>query len=168
MQKDNKGFSLVELIIVVTLITVLGAGITFTVGLIFSGNAKTCAGAVKTAVNDCKVNCMSKTDAYMEITRGSDDCVYVQHFVKNAGDADYSEYTDRQKIGRENVTVEFGDSKTAALTSLSGGNKITISYDRGTGGFKDTVPAYIHITGGTKDYDINLIKLTGKIELIEN
>lgn len=168
MRKDNKGFSLVELIIVIALVAVLGAVITFTVSLIFSGNAKTCANDLRTAINDCKVNCMSRVDAYMEVTRGDDDCIYVQHFIKNAGDSSYTPYGDRQKIGRNRVTVEFGDSKGGTLTSLSTTASITISFNRANGAFKDTVPKYIHVAGGSKDYDLELITLTGKLKLTEN
>ena len=59
IKKDNRGYSLVELIIVVAIIAVVATTAVLSIGLIFSANAKTCANDIMSAISECKITTMS-------------------------------------------------------------------------------------------------------------
>ncbi|MCM1267888.1 MAG: prepilin-type N-terminal cleavage/methylation domain-containing protein [Bacteroidales bacterium] len=166
---DNGGFSLVELVIVIAIIAII-MGVTFySIIIIFSANAKSCANDIQRSIADCKVTTMGRTKAYMELYRDSDQKVYSKMYIWDRGAGDYVE-GEPQQIGTNRVYVGYvPEGGTEA--ELTAGTKIRICYDRANGGFKEDpidgkTYEMLYVRGGSKDYEIRLTKLTGKSELI--
>ena len=66
ISKNNRGFSLVELIIVIAIIAALIGTVILSVSMVFSANAKACSNDLQRAVADCKVTTMGKAKAGAE------------------------------------------------------------------------------------------------------
>lgn len=163
----NGGYSLVELIIVVAILTVIIGTVFYSVIMVFSANAKTTANNIQRAIGDCKVTTMGKSKAYMELYRDADQDVYTKMYVWDNGAAAYAE-SEPQKVGSSRVYVAY-KPKSDIETELTAGDKIVISFDRASGGFKadgsGNLYEYIHVQGGSKNYKIVLTELTGKSEV---
>ena len=166
LAKNNSGFSLVELIIVIAIIAALIGTVVLSVSMVFSANAKACSNDLQRAIADCKVTTMGKAQAWLIVYRGENDRIYSQLHImeqKEGGEAgELVEVTeDLQKI---RVTVTYTDaSGTPDLELPTGADAgIRIEFDRSSGSFKDA-PQMIEIQGGHRDYKLDFIKLTGKI-----
>ena len=164
---DNRGYSLIELVIVLAIIAVLMGTVFYSIILVFSANAKSCANNIQRSIGDCKVTTMGKADANMELFRESDGTVYTQMHVTESDGTVTDE--ERQKVGTNKVYVGYeadGDTKT----SLEAGDKIVIRFDRSSGGFRPdaggVIYKNIYVEGGSKKYRIEMIPLTGKSQVI--
>lgn len=169
-QINNKGYSLVELVIVIAIIALIISTVFYSVVMVFGANAKSCANNIQRAIADCKVTTMGKSSAYMELYRDTDQNVYTKMYVMDSSST-YVE-AEPQKVGTGRVYVAYTPvtpSGPGAETELTAGNKIEIRFDRATGGFaKDAggkTYEKIHVQAGSKNYEIVLTELTGKSEV---
>lgn len=167
--KNNSGFSLVELIIVIAIIAALIGTVILSVSMVFSANAKACSNDLQRAVADCKVTTMGKAQAWLIVYRGENDCIYSQLHImeqKEGGEAGELQEVkeDPQKIGGKRVSVTYTDaSGTPELELPTGADAgIRIEFDRSSGSFKEA-PQQMQIQGGNRDYKLDFIRLTGKI-----
>lgn len=163
---NNDGYSLVELVIVIAIIALIISTVFYSVIIVFSANAKSCANNIQRAIGDCKVTTMGKSAAYMELYRDTDQDVYTRMYVMDSSGAYVP--SEPQKVGTSRVYVAY-TPKGGGETELLAGTKIEIRFNRASGGFaKDTsgnVYEMIHVQAGSKDYEIILTELTGKSEV---
>ncbi len=167
LYENNEGYSLVELIIVIAIIALIISTVFYSVMMVFSANAKSCANNIQRAIADCKVTTMGKSSAYMELYRDTDQNVYTKMYVWDSGSADYKE-AEPQKVGTGRVYVAY-KPKGGIETELLAGAKIEIRFDRASGGFaKDgsgNIYELLRVQAGSKNYEITLTELTGKSEV---
>ena len=113
ISKNNRGFSLVELIIVIAIIAALIGTVILSVSMVFSANAKACSNDLQRAVADCKVTTMGKAKAWLVVYRGDNGRIYSQMHImeqKEGGAVgELEEITEEaQKIGGNRVSVLTG------------------------------------------------------------
>lgn len=167
--RDNGGYSLIELVIVLAIIAIIMSGVFYSIILIFSANAKSCANNIQRSIGDCKVTTMGKASAYMTLYRNAEGNVYTQMHVKDGvGTYPYPSYGEAQKVGTQKVTVKY-QAQGGTEKELLAGDKIEIWFDRATGGFKADGSGKLYeaicVQGGSKKYEITLTELTGKSEV---
>lgn len=164
---DNSGYSLIELVIVLAIIAIIMGTVFYSIVLIFSANAKSCANNIQRSIGDCKVTTMGKSDAYMELYRDSEGSVYTKMYITESDGT--STEQEPQKVGTSRVYVGY-DASGVTKTSLEAGDKIEIRFDRSNGGFKagagGVIYENIYVEGGSKKYRIEMIPLTGKSQVI--
>lgn len=191
--RDERGFSLVELIVVIAIISIIGAGAYGMLGLLNGKYAKECATKTQSALSQTKVAAMSKSkgaalyDVYIRIYTSADGSVYVDS-VTGRGTANEARTTE--KIGNARVTVSavkgrVGTEASDSTVTLDGINEIIIAFDRSDGTFNEVVnteptgliaPAKetdvywkkIFFTQGSVEYVLDLVPLTGKFSLSRN
>lgn len=168
--RDNGGYSLIELVIVLAIIAIIMSGVFYSIILIFSANAKSTANDIQRAIGDCKVTTMGKSSAYMELYRdATNENVYTKMWVMDSGGSYVA--SEPQRVGPNRVTVKYRLSGGAAGTGteLAAGDSIEIWFDRATGGFKADGSGKLYeaicVQGGSKKYEITLTELTGKSEV---
>lgn len=168
--RDNRGYSLVELIIVIAIIAVIISTVFYSVVMVFSANAKSCANDIQRAIGDCKVTTMGKSAAYMTLYRDADQHLYTKMYIWDKSAVGYVA-AEPQQVGTSRVYVGYkavGGTETELAAGESSG--IQIWFDRATGGFKAdgscNIYEIIYVKGGSKSYEITLTKLTGKSEVI--
>lgn len=160
---NNSGYSIIELIIVLAIIAVLMGSVFYSIILVFSANAKSCANNIQRSIGDCKVTTMGKADAYMELYRNDDGIYTRMHVTESDGTTTDGE---PQKVGTNKVEVGYVQGSTE--TQLMPGASIQIRFDRSNGGFKagaGGIYEEIYVRGGSKNYAIVLTELTGKSEV---
>lgn len=160
MKKNNQGFSLVELIVVIALMAILVGGVISYVGTYGSTKVKNCAKEIESHFSETKVCAMSKSQAYM-IIYANDTGVYVKS-VQGSN-------SETEKIGEKGLKVSYrnernGTTYTTVGTTEAAGLKI--EFDRASGACKkmadDKYCYAIQVTNGTSTYTVNIEPITGK------
>ncbi len=167
LHNDNRGYSIIELIIVLAIIAIIMGTVFYSIILIFSANAKSCANNIQRSIGDCKVTTMGKADAYMELYRNDDGIYTRMHVTESDGTVTDGE---PQKVGTNKVEVGYiAKDSGGAETPLMPGSSIEIRFDRSSGGFKAGTSGVLYeelyVRGGSKNYAIVLTELTGKSEV---
>lgn len=183
MEHNNKGFSLVELIVVMAVMAILISVGVRNLGVLDTYRTRECKDKIESALKNSKIDCLSKSksntstaytgakgsavtaDAYLEI-KYENKSVYVTKYLpeKNGGPttAGISEKVSKGK----NTVIKY--KVNGAEETLSDGETLTIGYNRSSGAFLPINAAgeyceEIIIQAGTKTRTIHLETKTGKI-----
>lgn len=170
MKMDNKGLSLVELLIVIAIMSVLTGVMAIGVTLALSKPADECAEKMVSTLNNARITTMGKQEITMRFYADSDG-IKMQEVIKaKAADGSLTTISDKtSKIGQAGVLVEYrlnGESDYPHTLDSTG---ITLSFKRSTGGF-NTVNGTnyceaIRVSKGTREKFITLAYLTGKVTI---
>lgn len=188
MRNDDKGFTIIEIVVV---IAILGILVTMLIGgtsYIASSAARGLANSVKTAIGETRIKTMGKQETALYIYRSTeDDKFYRQFIVKVNGD--WQKPETEEMIGKKNPVLKY--TITGGTESeLTPGTGIFICFDRTTGkeavvsdilvdvdasgklvedtdstGLNSIMCEKITITGGGSVYDVVIYPATGKVTL---
>lgn len=168
MRDNNKGLSLVEIIVVVAIMSALAGIMTIGLSSVISKPAEECGKKIVSALRDAKVTTMGKRTCYIEISQNTAGApVYLTEYINGTAQIP-------TKVGEKNINVTL--TTEGGTYDLSDIKTIRISYKRETGGFdkasftasgsnKNEYLRTMVISKGTKTYTINLAYLTGKITI---
>lgn len=168
MRKDNRGLSLVEVVIVVTIMAVMGGLMAMAIGAAVTKPADECASKMASSLKEARITTMGKMSVSMEFYV-QDDCIYMKEKILGEGTA-----TDKvRKIGDKGVAVTYkleGDSTYKALGGST--SALVLSFDRSSGAFKKCFEgttdtgrycSEIKVTKGDRQRTLKLYSLTGKV-----
>ena len=110
---NRRGFSLVELMVVIAIMGVAIGVVTTSLSVVFSNDARECANDIDAMIARTKVSAMSRTgNVYMKIENGSDG-IYVKYYE---GSSAVPAVTER--IGRSRVAITCSYTTNLATTTL--------------------------------------------------
>ena len=159
MKKNNKGFSLVELIVIIAIMAVLTTSIITYIGMLGAGQAKKCANGISSGFSQTKVCAMSRSSAYM-VVYSNDDGVFLKT-VQGGNER-------IEKIGNKGAVVEYRNVRNGTNFMPIGNDEssgVRIEFDRASGACKKVAGEYCYgfrVTCGTTTYIVNIEPLTGK------
>lgn len=161
MRQDQRGFSLVELIVVIAIMAVVSTVGVLSFGMLSGRRVISCAEEMESYIAETKVQVLSRANAELEI------------FVKNDGVyANLSVEGRDVKIGESGLTVKY--KVGGAEVTLSETERLVLSFDRASGAFKplagyatETYCDEIIIENGTHSRKIVLVSRTGKFYIEE-
>lgn len=166
---DNRGISLVEIIIVLAIMTVAGGAMLIGIGMISGKPAQKCSQKIVYSLERHRTTAMGKVDTEYKLYVGADGAIWLDEKVweKNAPPA-APDRTSSIPIGEKSVTVTYVcGSATQDLASAP----LTLKFRRGSGGFQPQAGGdyctEIKVSKAGKDYTIELVPLTGKVSIKE-
>ena len=168
LSMDNKGMSLVEIVIVVTIMTVLTGVLALGVSMALSKPADECAEKIVSTLNGARITTMGKQGITMRFYQ-NDNGVYLEETITDASGNVITRPALR--IGQKGVKVEYKlvqGTTEGALTTLDASG-IKLSFKRDTGGFNPVAGAWyckeIVVSKGNRTKTIKLAYLTGKVTI---
>ncbi len=156
MLKNNKGFTLVEVIIVVAIIAVLSSAAVVTTYQVSSTNAKQTANEIAGMLSRCRMSTLSgMVDPYLEISGNNGD-ITATLFANG-------HQIEIEEVATNAVNVSFTIGGTT--TEMTGNQSLTIRYDTSGAITSPMDIQTITASSGSKRYTINIVAATGYHEV---
>lgn len=164
MMKNNKGVTLIELVIVVAILTVIVSASLIGFGFYSSYPAKQCANNLKTSLINGRIVALGKNDYKIYIGKETDGTVYIREDIDSGSGMVTGE---KIKIGDKSVTVKYYVGTDPTPIVISNGNSISFSFKRETGGFDFGANPIITkiVVIKQKTFTLKLSRFTGKVTL---
>lgn len=183
MRKNNQGFSLIELIVVIAIMAVMIGVTGFSLAFLFGADARQAAAKIGAQLNETKTGSMSRYDESMTLAYRTKDTAkgipsdgyYAENRTWTIENTDQLVKEDEDTIFREvgssrvNITIYYDGGKSLVLGDT---HSVTISYNRTSGAMDKTVidgstvaPVTLEsmvVSSASKEYTITFIPETGK------
>lgn len=172
MRKNNTGFSLVEVIIAIAMLTILTGVGAYGIGQVTGFRAREAADKITSSITENKIETLGKAKSSggmaWEIYEKDGD-FYVRTLYDLGSGASYSGASEKVNDGKVEV---WAGSKTVggySLDKMETDETYRIYFNRATGAVCDssgaslTYDPYIKVVYGRKEYDIIVISKTGKV-----
>lgn len=174
LNNDNRGFSLVEMIIVVSIMSVMIGVIGYGLSLSSGKPAEQCAKRLSVAISHGRTATMGKYRNVITVKKEDDGRLTVTEdtYIKIYDDGSTPPDTSQRKslVGAKDVLVEYKIG-TGDYVPLNNGSSIELRYDSGSGAMKKTANSGadyytgFRISKAGKVWYVKLETLTGKVSV---
>ncbi len=154
MKKNNKGFTMVELIIVLAIIGVFMSVLSFSSSILLRNESREASQTVNALLSSCKIEAMTGVNSKLEISL--EDGKYIVRLYQN--DTDFEE----EILGDENLGIIYKLKSTGDTLYKIGTEPLAISFNSETGAIEGTDVNLIDFNAG---YKITIYPSTGYFEL---
>lgn len=153
---DNKGLTLVEILIVVAILAILGGVALTGMSLLTSRPVDECAKKIQIALEGSRNTTMGKYSGYVEFTADSNG-VYVEKYINGSSDG-------KIRIGQSGVSVT---ATTPSVNVTFGASPFKVEFDRADGSLVTPTdgPISFTVANGSRSVTVTVDKLTGRVDL---
>lgn len=172
LNHDNRGFSLVEVIMVVAILSIMAGVIGYSFNLTNGKPAEQCAKRLASAISHGRTATMGKYRNTITVSKDADGLIVTEDTLVLAKDEEHGisdDVTSQRfsRVGGKDVKVEYKIG-TGSYTELADGESIFLRYDSGSGAMKKTAPGDAYYTGfkiskADKIWYVKLETLTGRV-----
>lgn len=172
-KEDNRGMSLVEIIIVIALISVIAAVSGYGLSLISSKPVEECTKKVEMILNRNRTNSMGKADAWVEFYTNAEGLLMYQEHLKSKKEGE-EQVSDPLVIGAKDVAMKITYSGSSTSTTVilddTHHGPYKVAFARDSGAVKKIDEAgnkcvQIVVYKGSNTKTIKLEQLTGKVTI---
>jgi prepilin-type N-terminal cleavage/methylation domain-containing protein len=171
LKSDNSGFSLVEIIISVMIVSIISGIAGYGVSISSGKPAEQCAKKLSSTLSHARTTTMGKYRNEITLKNtGSSYTVNERIIVTLNDDGSEGQTNERgTTIGNANVTIEYSLTGTEPYTTLTAGNSITLRFDSGSGALKEPSDVSGQLIfriskSGTVKY-VTITQLTGNVTI---
>lgn len=162
MRNNNKGFSLVELMVVCAVGAALTAAVVLSLNTVFNTEAKQCGEMIQNVLNQSKTTTMGKQRIELEFYKDSSDGNYYYRVIENGAEKQF------EKIGRASIEITYSlEEDYSEVKTLNESNPIVVEFDRSSGAVKANADgkycSRIWVKKGATEKIITIYKETGKV-----
>lgn len=178
MKKKNEGFTIVELIVVVAMLSIFIGIFAVNIGRITGYNAKECYKKISSAITENKIETLSKAketgDIYLQIYLNPADRNKIYARTVRNGKSATKQYTDVTKLAKRTgitISYELKNGSSVTTKTVTATNPLNICFNRSTGALVDPDDSYnvsklqkIIVKSGSYEYSIDIVPATGKVK----
>ncbi len=162
IDKDNRGLSLIEIIIVISIMAFIGAVFLLSTSVATNKHVNSCAAKLTSSLEQTRNLVLGKRGGYIEFWQNAGDNVYCQMNI------DGQPYGDEVSIGHSGLTITVNTYNSLTGTSgsytLSGHGRTRVTFSRSNGSVKDDeYVTSIVITNNYRSITISIDKFTGRV-----
>lgn len=163
MRNDQRGMSLVELIIVITIMAVLTATLTFGTGIMTSKRVDSGAQQLLVSLQNARSHALGKGNSAVRavLKRDADGNVMLEETINGT--------TKTVSIGRNDLTISYKLKGNDTEIILAKTEEMVFRFDRSSGVLKpnadNTVYSAVIIAKGSRKKVIEIETVTGRISL---
>lgn len=172
MSTNNKGLSLVEIILVVAILSAMVGFTGYGLSLISGKPAEECAEKLCSTMQHARTMTMGKNKTSLILSRDADGMVQVNEVTETILDNDGTLSFEERKtiVGEKNVAVCCYMTDGSSM-EITGSNTLELVFDRGSGAIRTTKVngtasthcVKITLSKANKEYHIIIYPVTGKV-----
>jgi prepilin-type N-terminal cleavage/methylation domain-containing protein len=164
--RNNKGFTLVELIVVVVILGVLATVAGLTVATVNATSARKAAAQINAYISTVRTDCMARAGEPYAV-------LYVEDGVVKGDYIEYGTVAEKKTVETtivtdKRVTVTYDKGSGAVSLPTSAETGMELEFARSTGKLVQPISSgtlIISITGGGRTFTITVIAATGNHEI---
>ena len=162
LKENNKGLSLVEIIIVIAIMSIIGGALFLTTAVATDKHVTSSGEKVVSSLEQTRNLAMGKQSGWIIIRMAPGDYMYCQMYV------DGQPYGDEVSIGHSGLTITITEADGTSY-NLESKTDIKIEFSRSNGSVSNTpVIKEIKITNGRKTVTVSIDKFTGRISSVKS
>lgn len=157
--KDHRGTSIVELLVIMAIVAVLVGMSTNLTGYLSGKQARQCAYKLEAAISEIRVETMSKSNGEKEsvylLIQNEEDMIYTKRIIRGK--------EQRDLVGEKVIVRMLGNNEL--VSDLSKGVEVPIYFNRATGALlEDSLPySVMEIQQGRVVYLLTIEPTTGHV-----
>lgn len=173
MKKNNRGLSIIEVIVVLAVMSIMAGAFTIGISMVLRKPADECASKLQSSLQSNRMLAMGKLETRLEIYMDAEGFIYLREITKTATATGEDVQTTETLIGDRGVVFEYKLSDDSTASLVPGGSPLILSFDRSSGAFKDLKEMglpnkyciQITISKSGLEKKLTLAYLTGKVTL---
>lgn len=160
LNNADGGFTLLELLVVILVMAVVAGAMVIGVSGIMRSSEVRAAKVLTEGISDGRTAAMSRVEGTVAVKISKDSGGYYVETVIGDGSGDYEENGDARELCNSNLSVSAVTGSTSA--EIGEESPLYLTFDKGSGAFKGSVPDCIRITRNDSFTDVVLVKDTGR------
>jgi prepilin-type N-terminal cleavage/methylation domain-containing protein len=160
MRKDNHGFTVIEVLVVIAIIVILTTGIALGLNSVTSANVNKATKTVDAQMKKLRFTTLSKEENYSLYIYKKGSFYYCEIAPTNTS---YTNLKSGVKLGKKGMEVQYSEVGNDSFKTVNGSKYIEIAYNRSNGTFKNNENyTKIKFEAGAKSKVIILANSTGR------
>ena len=164
---NNKGYSLLEAIVIIAILGVLTGFMATSSGLFDGRRVKACADRVSSLLDKVRLANLGKDEVTLTIYKDTDQAIKAKIVTKIVSRNDsITEKTFIEDVSNDNVEMSYSTDISGSAENPAGAAGMVFNFNRNTGAIKDTSPNGIQciiLRKGNAEKKIKIYAATGKI-----
>jgi hypothetical protein len=164
---NNKGYSLLEAIVIIAILGVLTGFMATSSGLFDGRRVKACADSVSSLLDKVRLANLGKDEVTLTIYKDTDQAIKAKIVTKiMSSNRSTTEKEFIEDVSNDNVEMSYSTDISGSAENPAGAAGMVFNFNRNTGAIKDTSPNGIQciiLRKGNAEKKIKIYAATGKI-----
>ena len=164
---NNKGYSLLEAIVIIAILGVLTGFMATSSGLFDGRRVKACADSVSSLLDKVRLANLGKDEVTLTIYKDTDQAIKAKIVNKiMSSNRSTTEKEFIEDVSNDNVEMSYSTDISGSAENPAGAAGMVFNFNRNTGAIKDTSPNGIQciiLRKGNAEKKIKIYAATGKI-----